>query len=980
MKTAYVKHGRGGTGFFKEIMKPLILGVMVLSAGCLEQVEPDACNEPYNKVVAAVEIKNNHQILFAVEDLDFLNNPNIQIDDITLEGDLVQHKTHVSDFSFSLNGIKACRKDGGSNIEVNCGALTCDHTNKDITETRKFSSKVHKFFLNGGMPFASLLFQIKKNQGVLRLGVHGRDSKVVEARLVVSGTTYKTCEEPPPPPPPPPPAVAPDTSIVSVDPDVSPTAVTSKSISFSSDQVGVSFSCSLDGAAVSACSSPVAYSGLASGDHIFKVYSTNAAGLADVSPAEHSWNVDAQAPVVTIDNLADLPALASTGTISIQFSSNEPGTFVCQLDDGAASACSSPKNYSGLTEGAHKIVVSSVDGVGNVSPVPATFQWVIDQTAPVAIIVAVDPGAPINNSSSISIQFAANETATFECSVDNGAFAACGSPLNLASLVEGSHWFEVRATDNAGNQGPLASYNWLTDLTAPVISLGNVIPAQGNSGAHNISVEFSVSEAANVTCSFDGAVAVSCSSPFVAVLDVAGPHSLVIAASDVAGNVGAEQALAWSMDFSAPEINFGAILPSAASNISSLDLSAEVVSSESVQLFASLDGVSLGQVHSPVVLSGLAEGAHVLEVSAVDSVGNPANVITHSFNVDVTPPQLSLSAAITGLTQADSNTLTFSANESALFECNADGSGFGACSSPQNLSGLADGTHVVQVRAVDLAGNVSNVGSVEWIVDTVAPLTNLIASPIGANSYSFALSSSEENSSFVCSFDGAAPAACVSPVVVGPLSPGEHTFSAWATDAAGNADPVGATFSFLTVEPISTTLISAVPAGPFSNQTSATFTFSANQDDATFLCSLDGAVAQSCSSPKTYTGLADGPHTFTVRAVDIFGNVDPAGASHSWTVDTVAALISGTAATMTSTTITVTWTTNEPTTSKLFWGIINPPTTATGAGAETSVYKTTHSVKLTGLAPNTLYNLRPAGTDRAGNVSLGSTITIRTNR
>src|SRR5262249_50668989 len=55
---------------------------------------------------------------------------------------------------------------------------------------------------------------------------------------------------------------------------------------------------------------------------------------------------------------------------------------------------------------------------------------------------------------------------------------------------------------------------------------------------------------------------------------------------------------------------------------------------------------------------------------------------------------------------------------------------------------------------------------------------------------------------------------------------------------------------------------------------------------ARFECSLDSAPFSVCSSPVTYSALADGSHTFRVRAVDNSGNTDPTPASFTWTVDT----------------------------------------------------------------------------------------------
>jgi hypothetical protein len=64
-------------------------------------------------------------------------------------------------------------------------------------------------------------------------------------------------------------------------------------------------------------------------------------------------------------------------------------------------------------------------------------------------------------------------------------------------------------------------------------------------------------------------------------------------------------------------------------------------------------------------------------------------------------------------------------------------------------------------------------------------------------------------------------------------------------------------------------------------------------------------------SPNAYTGLADGTHTFAVRAVDSEGNVDPTPASTTWTVDTVrptTSIISAPPSTTTSTIATFAFT------------------------------------------------------------------------
>ncbi|MDQ4077632.1 MAG: hypothetical protein M3220_15470 [Chloroflexota bacterium] len=83
------------------------------------------------------------------------------------------------------------------------------------------------------------------------------------------------------------------------------------------------------------------------------------------------------------------------------------------------------------------------------------------------------------------------------------------------------------------------------------------------------------------------------------------------------------------------------------------------------------------------------------------------------------------------------------------------------------------------------------------------------------------------------------------------------------------------------------TTITSGPSGT-GNDSAATFAFSSNESGSTFLCSLDGAAYSSCVSPKSYSGLADGQHTFRVKAKDAAGNEDATPASRTWTVQTSA--------------------------------------------------------------------------------------------
>jgi hypothetical protein len=79
------------------------------------------------------------------------------------------------------------------------------------------------------------------------------------------------------------------------------------------------------------------------------------------------------------------------------------------------------------------------------------------------------------------------------------------------------------------------------------------------------------------------------------------------------------------------------------------------------------------------------------------------------------------------------------------------------------------------------------------------------------------------------------------------------------------------------------TTITGGPTGTTS-VSDVSFEFTSNEP-ATFECELDSGGFSDCSSPQGYTGLAEGPHTFAVRATDDAGNVDPSPATADFTVD-----------------------------------------------------------------------------------------------
>ena len=196
--------------------------------------------------------------------------------------------------------------------------------------------------------------------------------------------------------------------------------------------------------------------------------------------------------------------------------------------------------------------------------------------------------------------------------------------------------------------------------------------------------------------------------------------------------------------------------------------------------------------------------------------------------------------------------------------------------------------HTFTVQATDLAGNAGPEATYTWTIDTTAPtatITQKPPDPTNDSSPTFSFSSGENGSTFACHLDAAAFTPCTSPKTYTDLADGSHTFAVRATDAAGNAGAdTSYTWTIDTVAP--TVAITDMPSDP-SNDSSPSFSFTASQAGSTFACHLNGAAFAPCTSPKSYAGLAQGTHTFTVKTTDPAGNTGPE-TTYTWTIDTAA--------------------------------------------------------------------------------------------
>ena len=285
---------------------------------------------------------------------------------------------------------------------------------------------------------------------------------------------------------------------------------------------------------------------------------------------------------------------------------------------------------------------------------------------------------------------------------------------------------------------------------------------------------------------------------------------------------------------------------------------------------------------------------HRLVLVAAMAASIAASLLPGGVVLAAAAPNTIIDSAPASPTASPTATFTFHSTRSgSTFKCGLDGVALTSCTSPKGYTGLAQGSHTFRVAATSKGATDPTPATVTWTVDTTAPTipTNLAASTPTATSVKLTWGASTDNlavTGYDVFRDGAllmAVAAVTTYTDPTVIAGSTHTYALRARDGAGNLSALTGTISVTLPTAPDTFIDSAPPAGTPS--TDASFSFHSDQAGATFTCTLDGGTASGCSSPKSYTGLAQGVHAFTVRAA-LGGVADPTPATATWTVDTTA--------------------------------------------------------------------------------------------
>ncbi|WP_255420282.1 Ig-like domain-containing protein [Pantoea sp. 3_1284] len=639
---------------------------------------------------------------------------------------------------------------------------------------------------------------------------------------------------------------------------------------------------------------------LSQGQHALSVSVTDAAGNIGPRTPAFSFTVDTVAPnastlVITNDQTAQpVPgggvSSDSTPTLS---GTAEAGSTIAITNNGAPlTTLTVPPGgtwsytpATALSEGAHTINVTVTDAAGNVSA--ATSATVnIDTVAPDAVTITAS-----NNNGSVPVAIAAGgltsdntprlsgtaEAGSLVIVSENGA--PVGSVIAAAdgnwgfttnTLPDGQHTFSVVARDAAGNASTPATFTLTVDATPPAIATNVVvqndvtgvnIPAGG--ATNDATPTLRGSAEANTTVSvYDGNTLLGTATVdgnggwiFASPTLANGAHSLSVAVTDAAGNIGSRTApVTVIVDTVAPVASTlvvtndgnGAAIPNGGvTNDTTPTLSgrAEANSTITLRNGDTLLGTAIADATGNWTFTpgtALGEGMVTLNVAVTDAAGNVSGTTSSSVMIDVTPPP-----AVTALTAANNNGST---------PVNIAASGVTNDNTPR-LSGTAEANSVVTIRDGDtILGSVTAGSNGSW--------------------------------SFVTS--------------VRP--DGLHTFNVAATDAAGNTGPNAAiTLTIDTIAPLAATglrLTNDVTGAPVANSgitNDNTPTLNGTAEANGRVTVYDGntvlgtaiANAQGAWSFISPT-LSNSAHALSVTVTDSAGNVGPRSDAINVTVDTVA--------------------------------------------------------------------------------------------
>jgi hypothetical protein len=304
-----------------------------------------------------------------------------------------------------------------------------------------------------------------------------------------------------------------------------------------------------------------------------------------------------------------------------------------------------------------------------------------------------------------------------------------------------------------------------------------------------------------------------------------------------------------------------------------------------------------------------------------------------------------------------------------------------------------DGVHVLAINNNGVvlgygwnAQQFSTVFTATPIADVTNPdvtITNKPSNPSANVTAIFEFTSSVTNSTFQCMLDGGIYVDCTSPKTYSDLINGAHAFHVQAKDQSGNTGPDASYQWTIRTPPTGSVLINSGAA--YTKSASINLTLSAS-DGVSQMCISNTSTCASWTAftaTKTWTlPSGNGQKTVGVWFRDKWGNTNSMPYSDSILVDTTVPSDGIVTATPGNEQVTLKWSGFTDTVSglsgyKIVYAMWVAPTSCS-VGTAVPVYDGVSTTYIhTGLTNSTTYFYRVCAIDKAGNMSAGSTRSVK---
>lgn len=368
------------------------------------------------------------------------------------------------------------------------------------------------------------------------------------------------------------------------------------------------------------------------------------------APLIQTWLADFTAPRVLINSTPSAISNSMSGVITFSGTDNFSSllAYECKIDTGAYTSCASPYNFS-LTQGVHSFDVRAKDDAGNISNV-ANYTWTIDLSAPTVRLVTF-PSA-FSNSSTAPFTFDGIDDGVaitrFDCKIDGGAFTSCSSPSTQSGLSNGSHTFQVRGYDSAGNMSAPASYTWVIDTVAPQVQITSNPAKETNQ--QTATFQFVATDMGTsiqlVECRVDSAAFQACNTLSVQYDNlIQGNHTFQVRAKDLAGNSSPTVSYSWFVDLTPPVLSFiRTPMNPTTDRLAVFEMRVTDNSTSPLLVECRLDGGAFATCSLNQALNMTVDGTHSFSVRARDAAGNTSAVLTHTWLLDSTGPAINFTS------------------------------------------------------------------------------------------------------------------------------------------------------------------------------------------------------------------------------------------------------------------------------------------------------------------------------------------------